>query len=57
MNKTFYKVQVVGRDGRYETKLNTASKSQAKREMKKQKQLGWSGRVITEATEKEIAKW
>ena len=57
MSKTFYSVQIVGRDGRFETKLNTAAKTKAIAEASRQKALGWSGRIITEATQKQIQAW
>ena len=55
--ETMYLVQVIGRDGKLATKLNTSSKVRAKKEAAKQKTLGWSGQIATEATEKVIEKW
>jgi len=57
MTTTFYTVQIIGRDGRFETKLNTRSKPKAIAEATRLKQLGWSGQVVTEATRKTILSW
>ena len=55
--KTYYDVQVVGRDGRYQTKLTTTVRRLAEKEAKRQESLNWSGRVVTQATMKVVREW
>lgn len=55
--KTYYDVQIVGRDGRHETKLTTTVRSRADNEASRQQSLGWSGRVVTQATGKVVKEW
>jgi hypothetical protein len=55
--KTFYSVQILKGDGRFETVVNTANKSLSIAEASRQQSLGWSGQIITEKTRKQIRAW
>lgn len=50
--KTFYSVQIIGRDGRFETKLSTVSVSRAEKEAARLASLNWDGRIVAQKTEK-----
>ena len=49
---TYYQAQIKNREGHWETKLNTRSKSKARKEFQKWQGLGWEVRIVTEATKK-----
>jgi hypothetical protein len=54
--KTYYSAQILGRDGRWETRLNSTSVAKARHEADRLASLGWDVRVATESTGKIVAR-
>ena len=54
--KTYYSAQILGRDGRWETKLNSTSLAKVRHEADRLQSLGWDVRIVTESTGKIVTR-